>query len=224
MKKWLYPLSCLALVSMLAACGTNNNTNTGAGNTPDAQTQTMNQTQPGYNTFGNNTFGYNTYNDGMDRLNPAGGLYNGYRGVADGNRNNGMTDATYGMAAFDRQRAAQLARIADQVRGVDGATVLVRGNDAVIGIYSRLTADNPRQRQALERRVLAAVRNFDPSLRVRVTADRNMLNRIRNMEQSQRYGDGTTGPTTVGGNLANVGDDFAALLRDLGQTVTAPFR
>lgn len=221
MKKWLYPLSCLALVSMLAACGTNNGTNTGAGNTTDPQTQS----RPGYNTLSSNNFGYNTYNDGMDRRYPAGSFYNSYRNGTNGYlNNNGVYGATSGTAAFDQQRAEQLARIADQVRGVDGATVLVRGNDAVIGITSRLTADNPKQRQALERRVLAAVRNHDPSLRVHVTADRDMYNRIRNMEQSQRNGNGTTGSTTVGGNLANAGDDFAALLRDLGRTVSAPFR
>ncbi|WP_126425924.1 YhcN/YlaJ family sporulation lipoprotein [Brevibacillus marinus] len=218
MKKWLYPLSCLALVSTLAACGTSNGTNNGTANNPG--TQSINQTRPGYNTFGNNPFGYNTYRDGWDRVNPRDGVYE--RGTAwnDG----GTYGARYGTVTFDRQKAEQLARVADDVRGVDGAVALVRGNDAVIGIYSRLTANNPRQRQALERRVHAAVRAVDPTLNIRVTSDRNLLNRIRSMEQNQRNGNGTTGPTTVGGNLANAGDDFAALLRDLGRTVTAPFR
>ncbi|UFJ41875.1 YhcN/YlaJ family sporulation lipoprotein [Brevibacillus humidisoli] len=234
MKKWLYPLSCLALVSMLAACGTNN----AAGPNADGQNPTINQTRPfgnntfGYNTYGNNTFGYNTFNDGMDGLNATPGVYDrNLRGGTAFNRNNFGAN---GMAArndfaFNRQKADQLARVADDVAGVDGATAIVRGNDAVIGVNSRLTANNPRQRQSLERRVQAAVRSVDPTLNVRVTSDRNMLSRIRNMDQNMRNnnninGSVTTGPTTVGGNLANAGEDFNALLRDLGRTVTAPFR
>ncbi|MBO8162213.1 MAG: YhcN/YlaJ family sporulation lipoprotein [Brevibacillus sp.] len=218
MKKWLYPLSCLVLVSTLTACATNN----AAGPNADRQNPTVNQVRPyGYDMRYDRSYGPTAAPGVYDRTLQGGAMYNrdmiGDRYVD----NRYMARRDY---AFNRQKADRLARAANNVTGVDGATAIVRGNDAVIGINSSMTANNPRQRQALERRVHAVAKSMYPMMNIRVTTDKNMLSRIRNMDQTLRNNSVTTAPTTVGGNLDNAGEDFAALLRDLGRTVTAPFR
>jgi hypothetical protein len=141
----------------------------------------------------------------------------------------GYTDH-YGTSGFNRQLADRIARAADSVPGVVQATALVRGNDVVVGVQTRMNAANRTQRQVVERQVHSAVRAIAPNYNIRVTSDSAMLTRIRNLDATLR-GDTrgaangiTTGPTTVAGNIANAGRDFTALLRDVGRAVTAPFR
>jgi YhcN/YlaJ family sporulation lipoprotein len=187
MKKLLFSVASLALVSALSAC----NPNAAVG--PERGPHTQNTVQPS---------AYNAYN---------------YR--------NGFT-----AQGFNQQLAERIARAADSVPGVDRATAVVSGNDAVVGVDTRLNAGDLQRRQVVERQVHAAVRAVAPNLNIRVTSDAAMLVRIRNLSDAIRGGMAntmnavTTGPNTVAGNLTNAANDFAALLRDLGRTVTAPFR
>lgn len=217
MKKWLYPLSCLTLVLAVTACATNNNAagpqagpRTNAVDNAYRAPSTFNYGVPG--TFGarNNAFGPGANGFG----------YNNNAGFAD----------NFGTTGFNRQLADRVARAADSVPGVERATALVRGNDVVVGVQTRMNAGNRTQKQVVERQVHSAVRAIAPNSNIRVTSDSAMLTRIRNLDTNLR-GDTrgavngiNTGPTTVAGNLANAGNDFTALMRDLGRTVTAPFR
>lgn len=201
MKKWLYPLSCFAIVSMLSACGMNDNTRQGAGIQTQNSTGQVNRIPSTYNT---NTYHYNQYTT--------------------------RSNVYQTRAGFNQQIAERIAQTADSVPGVEKATAVVYRKDVVVGIQTRMNANDVQQKQVIERQVHSAVRSITPSYNVRVTSDRDMFTRISNMDNTVRNGmrNGTnaitSGPTTVTGNLANAGNDFTALLRDLGRTVTAPFR
>ncbi len=206
MKKWLISLSCLAVIGTLAGCG-NNAVGPEAGpHTQNAGYQQPNQLAGGYRT---NMQHYNNYTQRND-------VYN-YR--------NGFT-----AQGFNQQLAQQIAQAADSVPGVENATAIVYGNDCVIGVQPRVNAADMRQRQVVERQVQAAARSVAPNCNIRVTSDGSMWTRIQNLDTSLQNGlNGTanaltTGPRTVTGNLANAANDFALLMRDLGRTVTAPFR
>jgi hypothetical protein len=227
MKKLFYPLTLVALVASLTACGWSNavgphrgphtqNTAYQAGRAP-ANFNAMNLGTPGPRMTDNTRYGTTGY-------------------------------GTYGTTHYNHQLADRIAKAADAVPGVEGATAIVYGNDAVVGINIRHTA-NPPHRRAVEKKVYAAAHSVAPTHQVRVTSDSRMLTRIQNINHAFRshyghtsgygttgYGTtgyGTTGygttpftsgPTTVAGNLTNAASDFGALVRDLGRTVTAPFR
>jgi Sporulation lipoprotein YhcN/YlaJ (Spore_YhcN_YlaJ) len=131
---------------------------------------------------------------------------------------------------FNHQLAERIAKAADSVPGVEAATAAIYGNDAAIGIRTRANVSNVQQRTVIERQVHAAVRREAPNLNIRVTSDSGMFTRIRTINNTVRDGLRgtanalTTEPNTVPGNLTNAANDFGMLIRDLGRTVTAPFR
>jgi hypothetical protein len=204
MKKWLYSFSCLALVGALTGCGNYSMGPKAGPHTQNAGYQQPNQIPSSYQA---NMHHYNNYTQRYD-------VYN-YR--------NGFT-----AQGFNQQLADRIAQAADSVPGVDRAEAVVYGNDCIVGVQTRMT--NLQQRQVVERQVHTAVRSVAPNCKIRVTTDGGMITRIRNMNTSIRNGltnttnSVTSGPTTVTGNLKNAANDFAALVRDLGRTVTAPFR
>jgi hypothetical protein len=210
MKKWLYPLSCLTIALAVSACASNNAAGPKAG--------------PRTNAVDNAYRAPSTYHYGVP-----GSVAYGPGNNAYGPGNMGYTD-NFRNAGFDRRLADRIARAADSVPGVERAAALVRGNDVVVGVQTRMKADNRTQRRVVERQVYSAVRAIAPAHHIRVTSDGAMVTRIRNLDTTLRGGargatDGMMGgPRTVTGNLGNVGNDFTGLLRDLGRTVTAPFR
>ncbi|WP_051967799.1 YhcN/YlaJ family sporulation lipoprotein [Brevibacillus thermoruber] len=131
---------------------------------------------------------------------------------------------------FNHQLAERIAKAADSVPGVEAATAAIHGTDAVIGIRTRANVAHVQQRKVIERQVHAAARKVAPNLNIRVTSDSAMFTRIRTINNTVRDGlrgaasTLTTGPNTVAGNLTNAANDFGMLIRDLGRTVTAPFR
>ncbi|MFY0545228.1 YhcN/YlaJ family sporulation lipoprotein [Brevibacillus sp. H7] len=204
MKKWLYSFSCLAIIGALTGCGNN-----AVGPRAGLHTQNAGYQQPNQNpsSYRANMHHYNNYTQRYD-------VYN-YR--------NGFT-----AQGFNQQLAERIARAADSVPGVDHATAIVYGNDCVVGANTRM--NTLQQRQVIERQIHSAVRSVAPNCNIRVTTDGSMFTRIQKMDMSIRNGlNGTnnaitSGPTTVPENLANVATDFAALVRDMGRTITAPFR
>lgn len=131
---------------------------------------------------------------------------------------------------FNRDVADRLAQAAANVPGVEAATAVVYGNDCIIGVRTRFGAQDMQQRQAIERQVHSAARAAAPNLNIRVTSDDNMYSRVQNISNTVTNGLAntinavTSGPNTVTGNLANAANDFTVLLRDVGRTITAPFR
>lgn len=231
MKKWSLALSCIVLAtSLTAACGYNR---TAAPQpTAPARTHTTSFTAPGTNVgpAGMNAYGTTTPNMyGATTPYPYGttGQY------PYGTTSQHMTGTTgHAHATFDHQLSAKAAKAANSVPGVHGAVAVVSGNDAVVGINMRGDATHTRQRHAIEQQAHSAVKAALPNHRVRITSDAAMVSRIRALDDGIRnqYGHPTGnrsimgGPTTVTGNVRNMGTDFTNLLRDMGRTVTAPFR
>ncbi|QRG65808.1 YhcN/YlaJ family sporulation lipoprotein [Brevibacillus choshinensis] len=135
----------------------------------------------------------------------------------------------YTVNGFDQNMAERLTKVADDVPGVDRATVVVSGKDAVIGVRIR---DNlaPEQQKVIEQKVHSAARAVSPTMNIRVTAEPAMFTRIRVINDSiyneaqQRTHNVSQVPHSMAHNMSNTANDFGILLKDLGRTVTAPFR
>ncbi|BAU29334.1 YhcN/YlaJ family sporulation lipoprotein [Aneurinibacillus soli] len=113
----------------------------------------------------------------------------------------------------DEQRIAK--RIAQQAANVDGvtrATAVVHGEDVLVGVEGA-KASNVKM---LERSVHEALRRTEPGYRIHVTADHTLSTRIRMISQDING--------SVGNKMRTAGSDIASLIRDIGNSVTAPFR
>ncbi len=232
MKKWMIPLTSVLLIASLSGCGMSRGTSPHAGPTTQgtvnqaAHTRTAPGTQTGMGT--NSIYSTPMNQDGWNRYpaattdgrNPAATTYPG--------------STTDGRSAYETNRllSDRIVKAADSVPGVSNAVAVVHRNDAVVGINTRTTAADARQRKVIEQRVYSAVRAVAPHHTIHVTSDPKLISRIHAMDQTVRahyYAHPTThpfrtGPTSVTQNAANVGTDFATLIRDMGRTVTAPFR
>ncbi|PPA85344.1 sporulation protein [Brevibacillus laterosporus] len=259
MKKILYTASCLLLLTAVTACGTAPKQGTqtqsyrtsgygtlGTGNHNGYGTFGTGNYHNGYGTFGTGNYnGYGTF--GTGNYNGYGtfgtGNYNGYGGTYPytgfyqssdtrmrGYANNGQR--YHGMSAnhaHNRELADRITASAKKVKGVQSATTVVHGNEAVVGIELK-DHKNSSHRRTIEREVNDVVAKAAPHHRVYVTSDSKMLSRVKSIDGNYRSNfsntstNMTTGPNTVTGNLSNVGSDFGALVTDLGRTITAPFR
>lgn len=129
---------------------------------------------------------------------------------------------------FNQNLAERLTKVADDVPGVERATVVVNGQDAVIGIRVRQNLA-PEQGKVIEQQVHSAARAVSPSMNIRVTSEPAMFTRIRGMndaiynEAQNRTNNAHHVPSNVAHNVSNTANDFGILLKDLGRTVTAPF-
>ncbi len=215
MKRWIYPLSCLIIASTVTACGNVYG--------PRSGLHTQNTVDQGYRT---QTYQARTNTTAPGAYTTTPGAYTGYR-YTGWNTTPAQTGHQINQAgAFDHSLADRVASAADNVPGVQGATAIVRGNDIVVGINTRTSGMTASQHNVIERQVHSAVRAIAPNHNIRVSSDATMVTRIRSLSQNIRgFGlNMTSGPTTVGANLTNAANDFTLLLRDLGRTVTAPFR
>ncbi len=155
---------------------------------------------------------------------------------ANNNNFNGINNG------FDTRLADDIAEQVTQVNGVERARVVVYGNDIVVGIEGnnndrRKTGMNNNQNnntanmndnrangvsRQLERRVQRAVQRIAPNHNIYVTSDENLVRRIQNLDGNMRGGFNNNGD--MGTAARDVVADFGALVRDIGRTVTAPFR
>ena len=92
------------------------------------------------------------------------------------------------------------------------------GNDIVIGI----DGGNKQDRKTLEQQVLQKVKNRQQGFNVHVTSDNNLHIRIRTLNTDMT--NGNNNDITPGQPVRDVGRDISELIRDIGRTVTAPFR
>jgi hypothetical protein len=116
----------------------------------------------------------------------------------------------YTVTQRDQQAAQRMSQLAANVNGVKRATVVLYGNNAIIGIEGA-TGSNMKM---LERSVYEALRRAEPGYSIHVTADKTLTQRVRTLSDHMKG----TRP------LRAVGQDIAALIRDIGRSVTAPFR
>nr|WP_027416796.1 YhcN/YlaJ family sporulation lipoprotein [Aneurinibacillus terranovensis] len=199
-KKWSVLFFVGILAGSLAACG------------PGAGTNTRTQ-QLGANQYQGTTTGDHL----VARPN---GAQNNRMNTAGTNHNSAAINHTVagyntiGVRPFrvdENQRIAnRLAQLAANVDGVTGATAVVNGKDAVIGIQGA----QPYNKKMIERKVLTALKRAEPAYNIHVTADKGLNDRIRTMS-TQRAGNHP---------IRDIGQDIANLIRDMGRTVTAPFR
>ncbi|QDX95223.1 sporulation protein [Brevibacillus laterosporus] len=240
MKKILYTASCLVLLTAVTACGTT--TKQGA----QTHSYRSNQMTPsGYGTMGTNNYngamtyngyGYNGY--GTDRGNyPHSGLYQStdsrMHGFSNNYANSGYGQRYRGNAhslmspnhAYNRELADRITTAAKKIKGVQSATTVVYGNEAVVGIELK-DHKNSSHRRTIEREVNNEAVKAAPHHRIYVTSDTKMISRVKGIDNNYRSSGSnmTSGPNTVTGNLSNVGADFGTLVMDIGRTITAPFR
>lgn len=170
----------------------------------------------------------------MDRY----GTYN--RDMAPYANNNNFYGINNG---FNTRLADDIAEQVTQVNGVEFARVVVYGNDVMVGIETgnangrnNNTRMNNNQKNTagmnnnqangmnrqLERRVQRAVQRIAPNHNIYVTSDENLVRRIQNLDGNMRGGYNNNGD--MGTAARDVVADFGALVRDIGRTVTAPFR
>jgi len=117
---------------------------------------------------------------------------------------------TRGITNMDRNVANRMARIAADINGVTKATCVVQGRDAIVGI----DVAPGKNRSVVEKNVLTAIRTGDPAYRVHVTSNAELNRRIQTLNNQVRAGQP---PRTFG-------QEFGALIRDIGRTISAPFR
>lgn len=226
-KQWIYPVTCLLIAASLTACGTNKAAPSRTA-PHTTQVQNVDGVHPsrivGWATTQGQTGHPTTHQAGYSTTHSAGyptGHGAGHPAAPAAPHTSGAHQI-----AFDHKLADRVVHSADRVPGVEGATAIVRGNDIVVGITTRSTNQTITQKQVIEKQVYSAVHAIAPHHKIRITSDAKMVTRIRTLAQSVRgYGhEMTTGPTTVGSNLSNSVRDFGMLVRDLGRSVTAPFR
>ncbi|CEH29682.1 hypothetical protein AM501_05920 [Aneurinibacillus migulanus] len=198
----------LTMTSVLAACGpragTDNGTNTQSG------TYRLNQ----YNTNGttmDDNFGIRPYGTQQYGLRPDMAHTYPHPNMIPG-RYNTYGVHPYALGQQDQKVAERVAQLAANVNGVTRATAVVDGRDAVIGIEGA-TASNMK---TLERNVYEAVKRAEPGYTVHVTSNQALTQRIRTLN-SRMTGAGTR-------TLQTDGEDIRTLIRDIGRSVTAPFR
>jgi len=161
----------------------------------------------------------------MDRVGQAD-RYRGYSGTnmdrgTDGMRGMGMNDrnmvgmndrGTNGNGNNDRALEDKLARHATGVKGVDKATVVVYDDDVLVGIDVKPGENSASVARQVKRSLERAEKGYD----VHVTTDKKYHSRIMDMHTNMMPMDGHP--------IRDFSHDVGVLIRDIGRTVTAPFR
>ncbi|MED1725826.1 YhcN/YlaJ family sporulation lipoprotein [Brevibacillus parabrevis] len=133
----------------------------------------------------------------------------------------------YTSNGFNQNLAEQLTKAADDVPGVDRATVVVSGNDAVIGVKVRDNLARP-QAEVIEQQVHSACRAVSPALQLQVSSEPSVFDRVRAInaqiyqEATNRTNDLLHEGGTAGQKVMNTSTEFTRLLHDMGATVKQP--
>lgn len=115
-----------------------------------------------------------------------------------------------GNLANPSRSAKQLANRADKVPGVSKATVVIHKNDAIVG----LDVDNTGKKAIIEKQVYAALKGQYPEYNIHVTSEGRIHQKIKSLNVSM----------TNGHPLKTLANDVAIIIRNIGETVTAPLR
>jgi len=176
----------------------------------------------GYGYNGMNNYGVNSYNNGFGYgMNNYGYGTNNY-GYGT-NNNYGFGANTYGWHgnntlqnntfSTNKAIATRVVNLANDVPGVTRAVAVVHGNDIVVGIEGK----GHKNLKTLEKDVKGKILRHEKGFKVHVTSDKNLTSRINTIHSNL-----TT--NTTGHPVRAMGSDIASLIRDMGRTVTAPFR
>ncbi|MCQ6558575.1 YhcN/YlaJ family sporulation lipoprotein [Paenibacillus mendelii] len=144
-----------------------------------------------------------------------GPLMDGIDGNRTGTNMNGM-DGMNGMngthTTSNKDASDKIAKHISSVKGVSKATVVVHNNDAIVGLDVKAGENT----SMVEKEVKRAVERVHPGYTVYVTTDKNLHSRIRGVQSQMVPLDGHP--------IRNMTEDVGTLIRDMGRTITAPFR
>lgn len=148
--------------------------------------------------------------------------------TGDRNLNNldGRDTMMNGQSMNDQQK--RLVNSVRRVEGVNDATVVVNGQDIIVGI----DVDNVGRREEVVKNVKKALQNDHNGYNVHVTAERAMHDRIRTIHGQMGNNDGQLNTYSTGNNyndnqrhpIRNLARDIQDLLEDMGEAVTEPLR
>jgi len=141
----------------------------------------------------------------------AGTYGNNFHGMSErgtGNNLHGMTNH----ATTNRALEEKLARHAKGVKGVSKATVVVHNKDVLVGIDVKHGGNSASVAHQVKRSIERAEKGYN----VHVTTDKKYHSRIMDMHTSMVPLDGHP--------VRDFSHDVGVLIRDIGRTVTAPFR
>lgn len=99
---------------------------------------------------------------------------------ANSTRNADRLNGNSSNYAANRALADKIAKKAATINGVDKATVVVNGNDALVGIDVK----KGKNVQATENLVRNSVKNLEPGIDVHITGDRNIHGRISKLQSN----------------------------------------
>ncbi|MBB6672935.1 YhcN/YlaJ family sporulation lipoprotein [Cohnella nanjingensis] len=123
------------------------------------------------------------------------------------------TNANSTHPSFNKKVSEKITKHVMTVKGVKKATVFVHDRDAIVGIDVKDGENTTRVAQ----NVRNSAEKAESGYKVHVTADKNLHTRIQTIHtQSLAPLDGHP--------VRNFAEDVRILIRDIGQTATAPFR
>lgn len=203
MKKSLLTLStALIATSILAGC---NNANPGNGVNNNA----MGPRKVGYYTDQNRA---NRYNDMAINNRNATPNPNDINNATPNNMNDMNNVNNVNNGGYNSALANQIKNRVTGLSGVNNASVLVNGNNVIVGVNTN--NNNTNNNQALEQQIISTVKGVAGNKKVQVVTDKNMVQRIGNVNDRINNG-----------SAANeVQSDIRAILNDLGDAVQRPFQ
>ncbi|MFA8439674.1 YhcN/YlaJ family sporulation lipoprotein [Pueribacillus sp. YX66] len=128
---------------------------------------------------------------------------NNRRGTFENRGNVGYYDGT------DRKLAKKISERVKDIKGVKDARTIVYGDQIVIGVNSK---DNNTRN--VDRKVKASIRDIVQTQNVTVVTDNDMFDRISNVDDNMRNGNG----------INEVQSDINAIFNDLGNAISRPFQ
>jgi spore cortex protein len=132
--------------------------------------------------------------------------------MADNNRTDHST--TY-HEDYDGALAEKVANKVNDIRGVDDAHVILEDNNVIVGVDT----DNDNTKKLTEK-VRKTTARMVPDRDVKVVADKDMYNRIENVDNDLRDG---RAYTEVQSDVRGIMNDIVNAGSDLGNAVKRPF-
>ncbi|MBH0170731.1 MAG: YhcN/YlaJ family sporulation lipoprotein [Bacillota bacterium] len=116
---------------------------------------------------------------------------------------------------YDGKLADRIAKNVNDIRGVDDAHVILEDNNVIVGIDT----DN-KKRTELTNKVREITSKLAPNRDVKIVADRDMVNRIENVDNDLRDG---RAYTEVESDVRGISNDIVNAGSDLGNAIKRPF-
>ncbi|GGD75478.1 YhcN/YlaJ family sporulation lipoprotein [Paenibacillus nasutitermitis] len=156
-------------------------------------------------------------NESRGHMNEMNRSINGNQHLMDGtnhsmNGTHSMNNSAPNSQSANLTASERIAKRVSAINGVDKATVILNNRDAVVGVDLKQGAN----KAAVEKNIMQAVKRIEPKYAVHITTDKKLHTRIRTLHSQMVPLDGHP--------IRNLSEDIGTLIRDLGNTITAPLR